>query len=381
MTPIQLFIVFVGIRCCKPITRMPWKFTVLSILAMVLLMVPELFSTAFASQVSSKSITKANVIIEKGQRLLSKADYKSAEQAFKQALLLTPPSQEKTIINLLNFIGVSLHSQNKDIESALYFKKALAKLPGNLKVNDLRRAKILSNLSLAYTAQGKLAESQKCSDEAINIFRSAKMAPLELSVALNSYGRLKLDAGELKEAESLFAESVSVRQSINGTSSKDLVSPMINLSSALLQQGKFEQAETVCKKAIDICEKGHLSESAAVLPLLCQLGQLEAAQHRYKQSLKALEKARTIADQVIGMNSEEALMVRLILSETYDNDGQPELAEKNLLQAVDISKFAFGTQHSRTVETTLSLAQLYERHGNSSEADRLRLFCRLSGKQ
>ncbi len=325
-----------------------------------------------------EGVGKLTQQVIEAQNVLKLHQYADAEQLFKRALASTPPTDSKTVIDLLNYIGAALHAQKKEKEAINYFSKALATLPKKMAAGDLRKAKILSNLSLAYSAQGDSTKAMECSEEALSIFYMEKAAPLDLAVLLNSYGRLKMDAGDLEKAESLFAESVSVREKIKGKNSVELVSALVNLSGVYLETRKMAQAEETCRRAIVICQQQDGDDSEMLYPLLCNLGGVHVEQHRYKEAISTYKRAREIAEKYFGTTSEESLATHFALSEFYEKDGQDRLSEQSLTRALEICRILYGHKDKKTIETTLALAHLFQLHGYSAEAERLRLLCRLT---
>lgn len=334
---------------------------------------------SFASEPAHiENKAKISLKIQEAQKLLADHHYSEAEKAFKQVLASTSPADNKMVIDLLNYIGATLHAQKKETEAIAVFNKALIALPNKLPDGDIRKGKILSNLSLAYSAQGQTSKAMECSEKALSIFHAHKAGASDLGLLLNSYGRLKMDAGDFKRAETLFAESVAVRETCAGKNSITLVLPLMNLSGAYLQERKFTQAESTCRRAIIICQQQDGKESEMLFPLLCSLGSLQVEQNRHAEAISSYKRAKEIAERYFGRNSEEALITCFSLSEFSENDGQTKQAEEYLSRAVEISRLLYGTKSKKNIEATLALAQLLQLHGNTSEAERLRLLCRLS---
>lgn len=330
-----------------------------------LVVIPE---TGFATETSHVAKeAKVSSKIQEAQKHLAAHQYSDAERAFKQALAITPATDNKTSIDLLNYIGATLHAQKKECEAIAFFNMALAALPKKLPKGDIRKGKILSNLSLAYSAQGQTSKAVECSEKALSLFHAQRAGTSDLGVLLNSYGRLKMDAGDYKGAEDLFAESVSVREMSAGKDSITLVSPLVNLSGAYLQERKLTEAESTCRRAIIICQKKDGNESEMLFPLLSNLGNVRVEQNRCKEAISTYDRALEIAEKCFGRNSEEALMICCALSESYEKDGQAKQAEEFLSRAVKISSVLHGRKSNEAVEATQALAQLFRKHRNFSE--------------
>ena len=129
-----------------------------------------------------------------------------------------------------------------------------------------------SNLAIAYVAKGQpeLARSS---------FKAAlKRAPREAEV-LNNYGTFLLAAGDTAEAEAMFRKALE---------DLDYRNPAIvysNLSAALIQNGKLEEAERVAEEAV------------RRMPALCDgYYQLGRAQEQQKDTPGALEAYARLAE-------------------------------------------------------------------------------------
>lgn len=334
-------------------------------------------STPIDTSVDSESLESKRA---NAQILFKEQKFGLAEKQFRAILAAIPSSDIKSKVDLLNFLGATLHAQNKDEEAVESFKKALTMLPTEIQKEDLRRAKILTNLALSYSALKQSNDAMKCFDEAFELFHFAQNSPKELAVLLNAHGKLKMDAGDLKAAECLFAESILLREKANGKISPELISPLTNLASVLNSEGKFSQAEIVAKRAVTICEKQNWYDSELLLPLLHNLGETQYRANNFDEAVLTMVRAKLLAERKFGANSEEALTALLKLSDFAECAQQFFLAENSLTRAVDISRILYGPQDKQTVATTLCLADLFELHGKSKDAERLRLLCRLSQK-
>lgn len=333
------------------------------------------FASALAGQPNAQN---ANMQVLEAQKFLQNHQYAEAEQLFKSALKNTSLSDSKSTIDLLNYIGATLHAQKKEKEASDFFSRALAALPEATDAGDLRKAKILSNLSLVHSAQGNSGKAMECCEEALSVFRAKNAAPLDLAVLLNSLGRMKMDAGDAEKAQSLFTESIVLREKLKGSNSIELVSPLINLSGAFLAQGKADRAEGACRRALAICQQKDGADSRKLFPLLSNLAAVQVEQHRYTEAVSTSNRAREVAEKYFGRNSAETLAAYFSLSELYEKEGQINLSEQSLTRAVEICRFLYGHADKKTLEATLALSHLFELHGNSAEAERLRLLCRLT---
>ncbi len=173
---------------------------------------------------------------------LSEHRYAEAEQSFRLAIDSSPEVQSDSarLADLFNFLGVSLYCQQKHSEAVEAFRRALSGLPQGLTVNT--RGKILSNLTLAYSAQGRRKEALQSCRLALDHFRLGKVDPLSHSVLLNAYGQLLIDEKNWDAAKSVLAKSLRLRSGINGDS-QELAVPLLKLATVYQGIGRDDLAE------------------------------------------------------------------------------------------------------------------------------------------
>ncbi|MBA3857484.1 MAG: hypothetical protein C0507_11305 [Cyanobacteria bacterium PR.3.49] len=352
---------------------------------LILAVLFQMICTAESFAIPSVSLLNATVKpkndFESAVGLLKQRQFGKAEIAFKQLLPQLDGRDNKKVADILNYIGVALRAQKKENEAARYFRLALAKLPADSSKEKIMRAKVLSNLSSTYLSQKKIALATETCSEAVTLFRLAGGSPKDLAVLLNTYGRLKMENHDFKEAESLFNESLKLRQKASGDTSIEVLAPLINLSALYLQQKRFSQAEQVCQRALDICQQHEMSNNALFFSALSNLAEAQLETEQFRSAAATYKHALKISDKQFGAYSQESLAILLNLSEAAEGSGQREIARETLRRAVDLCRIVFGSQDNRTLQATEALADLEQGYGNLSEARRLRFLSRLSRKR
>lgn len=312
---------------------------------------------------------------------LKQRQFAKAETAFKKLLANSDKKDNKLVADILNYIAVSLHAQKKEDEAEQYFQQALDKLPAVSRKEKIMRAKVLANLASSYLAQRKITPALEACGEAVQLFRAGGGSAIELAVLLNSFARLKIETNDYKGAESLLCESIRIRERVNGKTSRELISPLVNLSAVYLHQKKYPLAEETCHRTVQICRKNDGSSNAMLFPLLSNLAEAQLETKHFTSAAITYQEALTVADREFGKNSDESLATLLSLSEAAESSRQRKVAEDALRRAVDICRTSFGSQDERTLQVTEALADLEQGHGNLSEARRLRFLSRLSRRR
>lgn len=175
---------------------------------------------------------------------LSEHRYAEAEQSFRLAIDSSPELQSDSarLADLFNFLGVSLYCQQKHSEAIEAYRRALSGLPEGLTVNT--RGKILSNLTLAYSAQGLRKEALQSCRLALDYFRFGKVDPVSHSVLLNAYSQLLIDEKNWYAAKSVLTKSLRLRTSISGDS-EELAVPLLKLATVYQATGRDDLAEGI----------------------------------------------------------------------------------------------------------------------------------------
>lgn len=259
--------------------------------------------------------------LRSAQELLHQNKNFEAELAFQKALKLAvqSPNNKLQLVECFNFIGASQHAQGKSEDAIKSFRKAFENLP-NEKHWRLRM-KILSNISLAYSATGEKTKALDSIKESILISSKHKIGSLEESVLLNNFGQLLMANDDLAQAESALTKSIQLRENVLGKVSPQLISPLVNLSLVYINCDLLTEGEQCCKRAISISNMNKISDGV-IFSAWNNLADIYVSRHNFHEAENCLEKAYTIAEQRFGSTSPQTLKIASNLAYIYEANGK-----------------------------------------------------------
>ena len=185
--------------------------------------------------------------LEQAKELLFERRYSAAEQGFRE--IIDDPAgfqlSLSRLADLHNYLGVTLHCQQRDAEAIESYKRALFLHPKV--VAPAMRAKVYSNLALSLSALGMREEALKSCRLALDHFRHSDVDALTYSVFLNAYGQLLIEDKDWAGAEAIFCRSLLLRARVLGESA-DLALPLLKLAEIYEAVGKDDLAEIALRR-------------------------------------------------------------------------------------------------------------------------------------
>lgn len=185
--------------------------------------------------------------LEQAKELLLERRYSAAEQRFRE-IIDDPAGFQLSLSRLAdvhNYLGVTLHCQQRDAEAIESYKRALFLHPKV--VAPAMRAKVYSNLALSLSALGMREEALKSCRLALDHFRHSDVDALTYSVFLNAYGQLLIEDKDWAGAEAIFCRSLLLRARVVGESA-DLALPLLKLAEIYEAVGKDDLAEMALRR-------------------------------------------------------------------------------------------------------------------------------------
>jgi len=140
---------------------------------------------------------------------------------------------------------------------------------------------------------------------------------------------------------------------------------------ASFHKGEYAEAERLLRRALELRE-GALGEvHTDTAATLAQLGILLVATRDLKQAAELLERSAAIVEKVHGRKSLVYASASNNLALVYSRSGRYGLAEKHLLDALDLFQEHLGRDHPETVDIVANLADLYVQMGQLDRAEPL----------
>ena len=166
--------------------------------------------------------------------------------------------------------------------------------------------------------------------------------------------------GDFKAAEAISQRGLDLIEGVRGSHHPDLVPALENLSFIFAAQARFEEAESLCERALEIRELRGAAATRRPAPAttwprpqaaksLDTLAHLHFSQGRYLTAGLFYERALTIRQCVLGADHPETALSLATLADLEVAQGRSDEALRLYQQAYAISLKSLGPVHPQTV--------------------------------
>ena len=253
---------------------------------------------------------------------------------------------------------------------------ASASLEGKFKDKPLVKASISLKLGHAWRAIGETDEAEQHFLRAIEIYKQqyGEEAPTTLN-EMDYLGYIYEDQGRYRDMERLWTRILEIRQRIHSVEYP--ASTANGLAVALCYLGKYDEAESCFKKALELKEAWHEVGGTRInmFPYLkCNLARVYAAKGRYSEAEQLLrENLGTARADTLGMDARYGVNVRYSteLANLYREWGRHHKAKLLFGRTLAALREIKGNEHFLTIVCMYGLLQLYVDLNQSDEAHKL----------
>ncbi len=214
-------------------------------------------------------------------------------QACKEVIEANPdlftPETRLAVLTGLAQDHLALNHNNQAVE---IFKEALKTEEETEKPES--RADSFTRLSQAYYDKGDLVRARAYGQVSLSLYEQLNQRRQVLRLSA-SIGELLATLGQVDEAEKVLTRAVQVGQAENTLSGTDLALTYTSLAALRLQQGELAEAENISQRAISEAKRAgdELAEGKALqlaAEVATKLDQRDKARELYEQAISLLEK-------------------------------------------------------------------------------------------
>lgn len=137
---------------------------------------------------------------------------------------------------------------------------------------------------------------------------------------------------------------------------------------SLHNQGKFDEALPLARRALEIREKQLGSEHQLVGYALKNIASLYFAKKQYAEAAKLYQRTLSVYEKAFGPNDTRTADILDSLGWSSYGDGDTGKAERCLQRALTIREKALGPESKDVGETLYVLGQFYQKLGNAGKA-------------
>jgi len=257
-------------------------------------------------------------------------------------------------------------------ESLLPHAQQVLNHDSTLEKDGVKRAHLLSNISLYYRQQGRYVSAYQAVSEAYNIDREqlGEVATDTLQ-SLSLLAIILQDQGKYEAAEEMNQRALKGYEKLHGFEHPHTLTSVNNLAAVFQAQGKYEAAEEMNQRALKGREKllglEHPDTLVSVnnLALVFQdQGKYEAAEEMYRRALKGSEK-------LLGLEHSRTLTSVNNLAAVFQAQGKYEAAEEMNQRALKGREKLLGLEHPDTLVSVNNLALVFQDQGKYEAAEEM----------
>ena len=225
-------------------------------------------------------------------------------------------------------------------------------------------AQTISNLGLVYQSGGRFNKAKPFSEDAVLLCQNLENKG-KLVVSINNNAVLKKETGYYTEAESDLKKALELATTQNNTLAIALINN--NLAMTQLDMNKLKDAEAHMNTSITEASKVLKDHSSNFIKLQVNLANIYRFQKRFEEAEKLYLKAIEIKEKKLGAHPDLAHL-KTGLAQLYMEMGKGAEVEKLLVGAIDIYKRKLGNNNPATLSTQQELANFYRFNNNPVKA-------------
>jgi tetratricopeptide (TPR) repeat protein len=251
-------------------------------------------------------------------------------------------------------------------EAAISMLTSVAQSPSTHKVI---RGRAWTVLGFAYKQDGQFEQARRCYEQALRIFNDAAILDSDRAAALDYFGNLELDMGNLADGLRLLTEALQIDEKFQDH--QRLSTVYAHLAGIAIQQKHYKDA----KKYLESSEQEANSVVNVKQHLLADIygtrGWLASATGKKKEAVEDYKRSLEACEQQFGNQHPLTGWAYLLLGKATAEDGNVEEGMKSIRDGLAILEATSGTQDLRCLAGEIAYSKLLDRSGAHAESARL----------
>jgi tetratricopeptide (TPR) repeat protein len=232
------------------------------------------------------------------------------------------------------------------------------------------RLDLLLGLKEAQRKQGKALEAGQTAQTAINLAVSSKNKVLQAR-ALDALAEIQLDQKNYIDAEKTIVQTEALERSLSKPDEKRIAACARKLGTALLHNGRTEEAMKAFERAAKLSEKVFGPDHVETANALTELGAHYREQGNHAEAQRCLRRSLEIHRAVSGLDSHAATLDLFHLASSLEESGDVDGAASQYERVLAIRERQIGADREQTAEIQAHLAAIFMHAGRTSAAREL----------
>ncbi|GJP42446.1 hypothetical protein CLOM_g2008 [Closterium sp. NIES-68] len=189
----------------------------------------------------------------------------------------------------------------------------------------VEQAAVLLALSQLLLGMGHEERGRELMNQALSLVASHPAEPL-LDDLLENAGDMCYGMDMWDDSIKLYKRAVNVQRELAGGEHYLQSSTLCSLANALAEAQRFEEAESVQRRAAELYEAARGERSRGVATMLVRLTQIQMEGGKVEEAEGSILRAKDILVEKEGLTSMEAAIVEFTLAQVRQAQGRPDLA-------------------------------------------------------
>ncbi len=293
-------------------------------------------------------------------------------QSQLEALLHTCPDMSGEVLFSLGRIA---QQRNQLDKAQAYYQQSIDVFTPKAAKNQLYALKLADSQQKL----GDLARQRSDYAEAETLYldslqlrqQQADPVPLQVASSLNDLGLLYNRQGEYEKAESALKQALQLKQTHLPAGHLHLSTSLNNLALVYNNAGRYAEAEPLYQQALQIRQQQLPDADPRIARSLHNLALLYEHLGDHAQAQAIYEKTLALREKTLGAQHPDVANTVHQLGLLAHKQEQLDTAETLYLRALDINRQALGDAHPSLAPTLSALAALYRSRGDRQQAEAL----------
>ena len=236
-------------------------------------------------------------------------------------------------------------------------------------VDKVIRGRAWTVLGFAYKQAGQFEEARRCYERALSVFNEAAIFDSDRAAALDYFGNLELDTGNLADGLKLFTEALQIDEKFQDH--PRLATVYTHLAGVAIQQKRYKDAKKYLQSAEEEASSGADMRQELLADIYGTRGWLASATGKKEEAVGAYRRGLEACEHQFGNQHPLTGWAYLLLGKAIAEDGNVQDGMKTIRDGLAILEATAGTQDLRYLAGEIAYSKLLDRAGAQAESARL----------